>query len=111
MACEIKNNIIKLTQGDSLTTKVSITSPDGTTEYVPSNEDQIRFALKKEYTDKKALIVKTIPNDTLILRLESEDTKKLSPGEYRYDIQITLSDGTVDTFIDRKKFIVTEEVY
>lgn len=111
MACEIRNNIIKLTQGDSLTTKVTITSPDGATEYIPSEEDQIRFALKKDYSDKKALIIKEIPYDTLILRLEAEDTKKLTPGEYRYDIEITLSDGTVDTFIDRKKFIVTEEVY
>lgn len=110
MACEIRNNIIKLTQGDSLTTKVTITSPDGITEYVPCEEDQIRFALKRDYSDKKTLIEKEIPYDTLILRLEAEDTKKLTPGEYRYDIQITLSDGTVDTFIDRKKFIVTEEI-
>ena len=29
---------------------------------------------------------------------------------YVYDIEITMADGTVDTFIDRAKFIVTEEV-
>jgi hypothetical protein len=110
MACTIKNNLIKLTKGDSLTTKVSITDADGN-EYIPTEDDKIRFALKKEYNDKKTLIVKDIPYDTLILRLESEDTKKLEPGDYRYDIEITLSDGTVDTFIDRQKFVITEEVF
>lgn len=29
---------------------------------------------------------------------------------YVYDIQVTMEDGTVDTFIDRARFIVTEEV-
>lgn len=110
MSCTIKNNLIRLTQGDSLVTKVSITDADGN-EYIPSEEDKIRFALKKDYTSKKILIVKDIPYDTLILRLDSEDTGKLEPGEYRYDIEITLSDGTVDTFIDRQKFIISEQVY
>ena len=109
MACTIKNNVIKLTQGDSLTTKVSITDADGN-EYIPLQQDSIRFALKKNYTDKTVLINKVIPNDTLILHLDSTDTKPLKPGEYRYDIQITMGDGTVDTFIDRQKFIITEEV-
>jgi hypothetical protein len=46
------------------------------------------------------------------LRLESEETKLLRAGgePYVYDIEITMEDGTVDTFIDRGKFIVTEEV-
>lgn len=108
MACTIKNNVIKLTRGDSMSTKVTITDADGN-EYVPIEDDTIRFALKRE-NDKKVLIQKEIPYDTLILRLESEDTKKLEPGDYRYDVQITLSDGTVDTFITWSKFIVTEEV-
>lgn len=109
MACTIKNNIIKLTQGDSLVTKVTITSADGT-EYIPVEEDSIRFALKKDYTDKKTLIVKEIPWDTCILRLDPTDTRSLPVGEYRYDIEITLSDGTVDTFIPWTKFIITEQV-
>lgn len=109
MACVIKNNTIRLTQGDTLTTKVTITDADGN-EYIPVAEDSIRFALKKDYSDRNALIVKTIPYDTMILRLESTDTKILKPGEYHYDIEITLSDGTVDTFLDRQKFIVTDEI-
>ncbi len=40
-----------------------------------------------------------IPNDTLILRLESEDTAELPFGRYNYDIQLRMEDGTVDTFI------------
>jgi hypothetical protein len=58
------------------------------------------------------LIWKSIPNETLRLFLDAEDTKRLSVecSPYVYDIQITMADGTVDTFIDRGKFIVTEEV-
>ena len=110
MACIIKNNVIRLTKGDTLSTKITITDINGE-EYIPTEEDKIRFALKKDYSDKKVLVVKDIPYDTMILRLESADTKSLEPGEYRYDIEITLSDGTVDTFIDRQKFIITEEVW
>jgi hypothetical protein len=48
----------------------------------------------------------------MLLRLEAEETKLLTAGwvPYVYDIQITMEDGTVDTFIDRAKLIVTEEV-
>jgi len=108
MSCTIKNNVIKITQGDTLVTKINITDADGE-EYVPVAEDSIRFAVKKEYTDKTPLIVKAIPWDTLVLRLETEDTSLLKIGEYRYDIEITLSDGTVSTIIPWQKMIVTEQ--
>ena len=61
--------------------------------------------------EKSSLILKDIPWDTLELRLDTEDTKHLEqPGDYVYDIQITLNDGTVDTFIERAKLKITEEV-
>ncbi len=55
---------------------------------------------------------KIIPHDSMNLRLESEETKLLKAGglPYVYDIEITMADGTVDTFIERAKFVVTEEV-
>jgi hypothetical protein len=109
---KLNGNTIYLTQGDTLDLQVNILDQDGE-PYSPSPEDSIRFALKKNYADDEPLILKEIPSETLRLRLESEQTKLLpvSKTPYVYDIEITLSDGTVDTFIDRQKLYITEEVY
>ena len=110
-------NEITLTRGDTFRVKVSITK-DGE-EYVPEEGDIIRFALKSprlnaegtEYAETDPLILKVIPNDTMLLELEPEDSKPLGFGNYVYDVEITFSDGTVDTFITKKKFKLTEEVH
>lgn len=109
MSFSIKKNVITITRGDTLVSKVTIMDAAGN-EYIPCAEDSIRFALKQSSEDEEALIVKEIPYDTLILQLDADETKRLSVGEYRYDIEITLSNGVVDTFIPWSKFKVTEEV-
>lgn len=116
MSSIVKGTSIILTRGDTLRVKVNITL-DGE-EYTPVNGDSIRFAVKHpilnskqtEYKDTQPLIVKTIPNDTLILELQPQDTKPLGFGTYVYDIQITFSDGSVDTFITQAVFRLTPEV-
>ena len=80
---------------------------------IPVQEgDVIRFALKQRYTEGEPLIYKEIPHNGMNLRLEAEETKALKTGgaPYVYDVQITMEDGTVCTFIDRAKLTVTEEV-
>ena len=84
-----------------------------------SIKDSIRFAVKhksmlgdkSDYTDIDPLINIQIPTDTLILTIEPEDTKDLGFGKYVYDVEITFSDGTVDTFITASPFILSEEVH
>ncbi len=107
----INGTTITITRGDTLDLKVDIFNPDGSVYSVQAG-DVIRFAVKQRYTDREPLLIKEIPNATLNLRIEAEETKVLSAGgvPYVYDIQITMEDGTVDTFIDRAKLIVTEEV-
>ena len=107
----ISNSTIYLTRGDTLEVEIGISTEDGT-EYVPASGDVIRFAMKKSYRDEEPLILKTIDNDTLILRLEAEETKQLPARKqaYVYDIELTTEDGTVDTFLSGQLY-VTEEVY
>jgi len=107
----IRGTTITVTKGDTLEAIVDLFLEDGS-PYLPQEGDEIRFALKQRYEDRMPLILKLIPNDTLRFRLESEETKRLRAGwaPYVYDMQITFADGSVDTFIDRAKFIVTDEV-
>lgn len=116
MSYAVNGTTINLTRGDTLRVKVDIVK-DGE-PYTPVDGDVIRFALKRsalnsdktDYQDKEPKILKTIPNDSMILELEPSDTKELGFGTYDYDIQITFADGTVDTFIKEAKFKLTKEV-
>lgn len=104
----IKNKLITMTRGDTLRAKINITDAKGD-KYIPVEGDRIRFAVKKCYNDKTPCILKDIPYDTCQLFLAPEDTKDLEqPYKYVYDIQITLNDGTVDTFISGRLFLEEE---
>ena len=117
MSSSINGNDITLTRGDTFVAKVKITKDDE--EYTPEPGDVVRFAVKhnqlkpdnSDYTDEDPLILKEVPIETMLLQLDPEDTKSLAFGTYVYDIEITFSDGTVDTFITKKKFKLTEEVH
>ena len=105
----VTNNSITLTRGDTFKANIILTDSTGA-PYVPQEGDVIRFAMKEDYGNGTPLIMKIIPNDTLLLKIEPEDTKHLRYGKYVYDIQITFDDGDVDTFIDRATLTLTEEV-
>lgn len=109
MSASINGTTISLTRGDTLKLQVSMTR--GGEEYIPALDDRIRFALKKKVTDDETLILKNISPSDLILELKPEDTKSLSFGSYKYDIELTTSGGDVDTFIGPATFNITEEVH
>lgn len=112
MSYSVKGKSISLTRGDTFYCKLTIYEPDGETEYVPQPGDKIRFAIKKNVTDKgEPLLIKVIPNDTMILKIEPEETKELAFGNYVYDLELTKANGDVDTFITKSAFTITEEVY
>lgn len=108
---KISGKTIRMTKGDTLEVPVNIMTKEGLV-YIPAAGDVIRFAMKKTYEDDEPLILKTIPNDTLILRLESAETKDLEVSKipYVYDIELTTVTGTVDTFLSGSLYL-TEEVY
>lgn len=103
-------NLIVMTRGDTLITNIRIVDADGN-EYIPDPTDTLRFALKKDYNDKRTLIYKEIPIETMQLRIEAEETKPLlQPGKYYYDIQLTYGDNIVSTIIANAVLRITEEV-
>lgn len=105
----IEGSDITLTKGDSLIIELTLTKDDES--FTPETGSTIRFAMKQKYTDPdETALVKDIPIDTLILELEPEDTKHLTPKKkYVYDIQLTYPDGRIDTFINGR-IILSEEV-
>lgn len=109
MSYSVKGTTITLTRGDSFAADIGITQPNGD-PYIPSEGDQVRFAMKRNVKEEEVLILKEIPIDTLRLVLDPEDTKDLDFGNYVYDIQLTKSTGEVDTFITKSTLILTEEV-
>lgn len=112
---EIVDNKILMPRGDTLLAQVTITR--GGAPYTPVPGDSVRFALKSglnskgtAYKEAEPLIRKAIPIDTLVLKLDPEDTKPLLFGKYKYDLEVTLADGTVDTFIENEDFTLKPEV-
>lgn len=105
----ISGNTIMLTKGDSFYLAVSLNNDDGT-PYEPAAGDVIKFTAKRCINDSTAVIEKTIPHDTMVLRLLPEDTSGLPIGAYVYDMQITTEAGDVYTFITESKLILTAEV-
>lgn len=102
------SNNITLVRGDYLAITVSMIK-DG--EAFTPADGSLRFAVKKRYkdSDDNVLINVSIPLDSLLLELESDDTKELAFGKYVYDIEYTDANGHPDTFI-RGQFELIEEV-
>ena len=112
----VNGTTITLTRGDTMLLLVGM-KRDGE-PYTPQPGDSVRFALKQslnpkgtEFREKNPLILKDIPTDTMILRLDPDDTKPFGFGTYRYDIEITFANGYVDTFITNSRFDLTPEVH
>lgn len=102
---------IYLTRGDYFATTISMLNK-ATGEPINPTDGSLRFAMKKKYrdSDDKILINRQIPLDTMLLELESADTKTFAFGEYDYDIEYTDAQGHPDTFIEGK-LNLTKEVY
>ncbi len=113
---KVKGTQITLIRGDTLLLQVGIKQKQDGSDYTPQNGDVIRFALKRaimnkdhtNFEDEEPLATAIIPNDTLLLRLNPQDTKDLPFGKYHYDIQLTMSDGFVDTFLEGDFYLQAE---
>ena len=112
----VNDNEIRLTRGDSFESEIEIYVEGN--PWTPASGDTVKFYLKSAamtvgktaYKDAEPLIEKTIPNATLTLSLLPTDTEEMDFGRYVYDIEITLANGTVDTILNNKNFIILPEV-
>ena len=109
MTQSIKGNSITLTRGDTFKATVTPLNQDGTV-YEMQPGDELRFAMKKDYSDDEPCLLIDIPPASMLLTIGSNDTKDLEFGDYVYDIQLTHSNGEVDTFIAKQRLRLTEEV-
>ena len=101
----INGNDICLTRGDTAELNITVLSASGT-EYELQAGDKITFTVKKNVYTEDVLIEK----EGAQIIIEPADTKELAYGEYTYDVQVTLADGTVSTIIPPSAFKLTAEV-
>lgn len=93
----VKGTSIRLVVGDTFAAQIALTKNGN--EYELQEGDEIRFAMKKTYKCSTCLIMKQIDINTMILKLDPEETEGLQVGSYVYDIQVTFANGDVDTVI------------
>lgn len=110
---KVAGTTITMVKGDTAIIYISIADTDGN-EYVPEQGDFIRFAAKRRYDDLQPCMYIEIPTETMTLVIEPDDTKDLEAGLgdviYRYDVELSKADGSVDTFIAQGSLILLEEV-
>lgn len=104
---KITKNIIHMTRGDTLSFTLTIVDQDGET-YEPGLEDKVYFRVKKNAWSKYSL-VKEIPTNTMELKLNSEDTYNLIPGDYKYEIELVTPTFNY-TIFENEKFVIGEEL-
>ncbi len=105
---EKTTNNITLTRGDTAEIEVSLVDDDGTV-YEMQPGDFLTFSMKKDLNDK-TYALKKYTDGTNIFKFVPSDTASLSFGKYKYDVQLTTSEGAVYTVIPPSVFTVGEEV-
>lgn len=103
-----KSGEIKLTRGDTARLTVSVADSDGQ-PYTVANDDILTLTVKQNYDDEVPVIEKVVTGGTTF-HIEPKDTKGLAFGKYKYDVQVTTSDGENYTVIDDKTFEIAKEV-
>lgn len=104
------DNTIRITRGDSLTVKISLTDSEGF-PYIPVEGDQVLFTMKKSAKASEILLQKDVNIYTLEINFVENDTKNFAFGEYKYEIEcITVGDDHY-TVIKDAPFIITEELH
>lgn len=103
------NDTIKLTRGDTARLTININNDITGYDYIIQNEDVLTMTVKKDLSDiTPVLQLNSI--GTNVFHIKPSDTSQLDFGSYKYDIQLTTSDGDVYTVIGPATFTLLKEV-
>lgn len=105
------DNDIYMTRGDTLTVTVTCIKDGNPYELIEG--DIIYLTVKDSVYTEDIIIQKKVTEFTkgkAIIEIEPNDTNDLSYGKYKYDIQLTFSDGKVKTIITPSDFNIEGEV-
>lgn len=106
----IDGSTIRLTRGDSAAIQCRVYTPDGD-DYTLEPGDVMIFTLRKHAkgaSDDGYLLRKTFVGGEI--NLEPADTARLAYGQYFYDIELRLTNGSVNTVVPFSAFIIEKEV-
>lgn len=103
----LQNYDMSMIRGDTERLKI------GCKNYNFQDGDVIEFTVRKTATSPKKVIYKkieTFDDGKAILDILHDDTTSLTFGDYVYDVQLTLSGGTIKTIIPYSPFTLKFEV-
>ena len=106
---KVTGDKVYLTRGDTGFLKLSILDDVGDT-FTPSEGDKVIFRLKKTTTSERLLIEKEVNLDTMVLSFDEDDTKHMSFGIYRYEIEVVTNLGQHFTVIENSEFEIGAEL-
>lgn len=101
---KVSKGDISIVRGDTGPIHITILNSDQT-EHELQTGDIVTFTVREDPLSD--ILIQKQGQDIIIL---PEDTSSLEFGQYCYDVQLTMNDGTVDTIIPMKTFTILEEV-
>ena len=108
-----KTQNIRITRGDSglAESELYIGEGEDAVLYEMQEGDVISLGVKADYEDAECIFQKDVYENPAVFEFVPADTKDLDFGTYYFDVQFVRgSDGFTVTFIEKKRFKVTEEV-
>lgn len=99
---------IRITRGDSGLAESELYM-DGVL-YEMQEGDTISLGVKADYDDVECIFQKDVHENPAVFEFIPSDTKNLEFGTYYYDVQFVAANGFTVTYLEKKKFKVTEEV-
>lgn len=106
---KVSGNKIELTRGDTMIIELSLKDESGN-DYTPVETDKVYFRLKRNATAKDILLEKEIPIDTMVLRIDAQDTIEFKFGTYVYEIELVTANDYHFTAIANEAFVISEEL-
>lgn len=103
----VSSTNVSITRGDNATLCVSLSKLDA--PYVLQDGDMLVLTVKDNPNDEEGLI-QLVADDEGVFTFLPSSTNDIPFGNYKYDIQLTTSEGEVYTVIPVSTFTILEEV-